>query len=262
MKRLITLFLCCFSFKLYSVEMSAQEYQAAVEDIQQILQSGNTRSLNLLSAELEDDVLVVRPPNPRQGEIWLHWPVTNNALRVLQVPHGSFDLHTREIGELWFYSDANLIPRPDIIMFNTEHRYETEQSDLSRLASSLFTAAADAFSKMQRPISIVQIHGFNPARRKSDSGASSDIILSNGSLYPDPGTVTRQSCLRDNGSLLARAYGRDVFELGATINPVGKLLRAQKEHQVSFLHIEMAFNLRKALLAQAIPSEAIACLLD
>lgn len=262
MKALIFVLLSLFNFTVLAVEMNQEEYQATITDISTLFRTGDTDKLRFLRTEMDRDILRLSPENARQGNLMLRLPLKRNHIRILQVPHAFFDLHTREIGTNWFESSEDTIPRPDIIMFNSEHRHETENSDMSRITLSLFTAVTEAFIEMQKSVRIIQIHAFNPNRRKSDSGADSDIILSSGTLFPNPGMLTMQSCLRDNGGLLARSYGRDVFELGATINPVGRLINGATNHQVSFLHIELSTLTRKALIAQDIPNEAIRCLLD
>lgn len=262
MYRILLVILCCSLFPVHAVELSEEAFTQVKNDIMALYTGTPASGLTYLQSQQTEGKLHLHTRNARQGELWIHLPLKQEDIRLLQIPHAFFDLHTKTIGETWFALPAYHSHRPDIMMQNTEHRHETENSDMSRIQHSLFTAVVAAFMDLDKSVAVIQLHGFNPATRKSDSGAASDFIISNGTDVPSPGFLTMQSCLRDNMGLLARVYGRDVFELGATINPVGKLIRSVSPNKVSFLHIEMSTHLRQAFVANELPEEIISCLLN
>lgn len=262
MYKVLLVILLFLSFACHAVELTETTFEQVKNDIKALYSGTAPTQLKLLQWQEIEGNGYLRTSDDRQGELWVHLPLKQDAIRLLQIPHAFFDLHTKQIGESWFALPAYNNNRPDILMLNTEHRYETKNSDMSRIQYSLFTAVVAAFIELDKSVSVVQLHGFNPTIRKSDSGTASDFILSNGTEIPSPGFLTMQSCLRDNMGILARTYGRDVFELGATINPVGKLIRSKTEHQVSFLHIEMSTSIRQAFVADELPEEVISCLLN
>lgn len=244
-----------------AVELSETEYQLAKEDIILVLMEQDPQ-LAFLQADTdaERNIRSFRTANVRQGGFKVRLPFPKENGLILQIPHGIFDLHTKEIAELWWQQGI-----ADVLMYNTEQRYKTKRSDLSRLRYSLFTAFAAALLDVKShdaiaSAHIVQLHGFNAIKRQTPSGGHADFILSNGTLLPTTYLQGKQICLRDNGGLLARIYGRDVFELGATINPVGRLINAVAQQRVTFLHIEMPLSIRTGLVQQRLPLAAIKCL--
>lgn len=238
--------------KAHAVELSPQQYQQVIHDIKQIYaQDGSQKVLQLLRQEPMDNMTHYFPPEENQGVLTIKTPLKTNKINIIQIPHAFFDLHSLDIGQQMFDSEW-----ADVLMVNTEHRYETKNSDLARLRYSLFTGMVDALkilnsqidSENKKRIRVIQIHGYNENKRKTESAQQTDMILSNGSVIPDLYMLQVQSCLRDNAQLLARVYGRDVFELGATVNPVGKLLRRDTDHHIQFLHVELPRRIREAMV--------------
>ncbi|MBE1299905.1 MAG: hypothetical protein GJ680_08390 [Alteromonadaceae bacterium] len=258
-KLFAALFLFLVANLVAAVELTETQYQLVKEDIKRLYQQP-ADSMSFLEQREVNNQLYISSISPRHGEMRIKLPIKKDHLRILQVPHAFFDLKTGEIGQQWFEQAPEDV-RPDILMRNVEHRYETEKSDLSRIPKSLFTAVVDTFLEMQMQIAIIQVHGFNDARRETVSAGGADFILSNGTPIPEPYLLAVQSCLRDNNGLLARVYGRDVFELGATINPVGRLINRRNTNKASFLHIEMPSRIRTAFAEQQIGEEATRCLL-
>lgn len=257
---LLLLLLCSWTAK--SVEFSEQQYQQTIADIQKIyaLPQHNAADLQSLREEVMEGVNHYFPPGENQGVLSIKTPVKANHITIVQIPHAFFDLHSLDIGQQMFDTQW-----ADVLMINTEHRYETEKSDLARLRYSLFTATVDALRKLGTQVNVIQVHGYNEKKRKTASAQQTDLILSNGSAVPDTYMLQVQSCLRDNSQLLARLYGRDVFELGATVNPVGKLLRRHKNHDIHFLHIELPRRLREQMVSNMSSQDTrqvLKCLLD
>lgn len=250
------IFLCSFVLSAQAVELKDADFRSARNDIIRLYEGAAINELSWFTATVTDKILQLQPPESSQGQIIIKLPVQKDNILILQAPHQYFDLHTGDIARHWFGdSDAQ------VLMLNTEHRYETDNSDLSRLEKSVFTAVTAGFIGAGGSGIVVQLHGFNDARRQTVSAQHADFILSNGKEKPTLDMVTAQSCLRDSGKLLARVYGRDVFELGATINPVGRLINHTEQSKVRFLHIEMPRHIRLALKNQDIHPEVITCLL-
>ncbi len=250
----LTLSLLVASPPATAVELDDNAYQQVVAEVQSIYSEGTGANLAFLRSEVEPGKIHYWTDNPRHGQLWLRTPIRSQDVYVLQVPHKFFDLHTDEIGQAWFQAGY-----ADLLMENTEHRHKTDNSDLSRLAKTLFTAWVEALIALDKKVSVVQVHGYSIDFRKTASARTTDFILSNGTTAPGSAILAMQSCLRDNANLLARAYGRDVFELGATINPVGRLINRQTNNKARFLHIEMPRSTRLGLVEGQIPGEAIAC---
>lgn len=243
-------------FRGEAVEMSEQQYELVRDNLIDLYQGAVPKSLPNIVAQRQGELLILTTADDTAGVIWLRTPLKLDKLVVLQIPHQFHDLYTLDIAKQWFEKG-----HADVLMFNTQHRYETDNSDLARLKLSLFTASIAAYKALDISVSVVQLHGYNAAKRETQSAQQADIILSNGTDVPNSDLVSRQSCLRDNGGLLARVYGRDVFELGATVNPVGKLINLKRDGIQRFLHIEMPLAIREAFLNQQIDDGAITCLI-
>lgn len=148
-------------------------------------------------------------------------------------------------------------------MYNGEQRYSSPNADLTHLKQSLFTALAEAMKQLKRAGRIIQIHGFAAEKRQTVTAQQADVILSNGTAYPFPFMHKIQICLRDNAKILARLYGRDVFELGATTNQVAKRLKTRSDQfNTQFLHIELSDALREQWINEAIKEEVLQCMLQ
>lgn len=255
------------------VELGQKQYQRAINDFKQIFshsksaadeeqQQKEQQNLSFLRTETMPAIGLNHyfPEGENQGYVVIKTSIKKEVLTILQVPHAFFDVHSLDIAQQMF--DTKWV---DVLMVNTQHRYETEHSDLSRLRYSLFTAVIEALQQLDRQVKVIQVHGFNETKRKTTSASNADFILSNGSVVPDIYLLQMQSCLRDNAQLLGRTYGRDVFELGATINPIGKLINSYnkashrqnpspvtEEHittpKMQFLHIEIPRKIRNALI--------------
>ena len=255
----LMLFIFLMPLSVQAVELSLQAYRDTVEDIKKIYDArfaDTNQPLSYLRKESADSLRFYFPRGESEGILTIKHPLVHNNIRVLQIPHAFFDIDTLDIGQQMFDTDM-----ADVMMVNTQHRYETEQSDMARLRYTLMTAFVEAMITLNRQVHVVQLHGFNEGKRQTIAAQHTDFILSNGTTVPDTYLLNVQGCLRDNSRLLARLYGRDVFELGATINPVGKLLRERQGHKIDFLHVEMPRRIRTALMAGNDNREVFKCLL-
>ncbi|NTZ43986.1 hypothetical protein G7A66_13025 [Altererythrobacter sp. SALINAS58] len=135
--------------------------------------------------------------------------------------------------------------------WNSVHRRAKSEcrgtTDLARLRSHPFTAFAAAFANTHPNGRVVQIHGFDPARRISAAGRRSAVILSSGSEEITPAVSAVTNCLRRAmPNHRTSAFPIDVRELGARKNAQGQALRALDFP--GFVHVELAYHLRKELM--------------
>ncbi|WP_284123877.1 hypothetical protein [Parerythrobacter aestuarii] len=120
--------------------------------------------------------------------------------------------------------------------------------DLAKAPRHPFTGFALAFADRFPQGRIVQLHGFDRSKRADEAGRSAGIILSNGTMEPEPGLLDLADCL----SVALAPYPVRVFpyetgELGALTNAQGEALRGKGF--AGFVHLEMAEDLRAALVA-------------
>jgi len=180
---------------------------------------------------------------------------------VLQAPHRFHDRGTGVIAARLF-EDANFaalawndVPR------RYKERGRAVEADLARLDVHHLTGFSRAVVRIHPEARVVQLHGFEPGKRKSDAGSEASIILSDGTTAPGPIVRAVATCLRagfpDERVLL---YPDDVSELGGTTNRQGAAMRAAGS--TGFLHLEMSSGLR-ALLQSTPEARATlaACLL-
>lgn len=165
-------------------------------------------------------------------------PVSTDAPLMLQAPHKFYDRHTGDIGRALFTDEGSVV-----YIENTVQRYSAKQSDLAHQERSIFSAFAAAYIEHYPQGRVIQIHGYSSAKRKTKAGRFADVIISNGSLFPDQKLLTIQACLRRQLKLVTRVFGLDVFELGATTNTVGKRLNRQGVGH--FLHLELSEKTRQ-----------------
>ena len=166
------------------------------------------------------------------------------AAVAVQIPHGYFDLYTDDIG-------AGLLQAPVRVMaFNTARRHftrhgHTVDADVAHRGDSYFVALTRAFARVFPSGRLLQLHGFNAAKRTSAAGRSAAAIISNGSDMPSTASLAVAACLQALPVGAVRLYPRDVRELGATRNVQGRLLRAYGHE--GFVHVELNRGLRERL---------------
>jgi hypothetical protein len=169
----------------------------------------------------------------------------------LQIPHRFHDKYTETIGQQWW--KTNLF---HLVMVNSAHRHQGKKqnpainSDFSTAPYNPFLAATRAYIRAFKQPFIVQLHGFNRQKRKTDDGRNADIILSHGVKLPSPllnKLDTLAACIKKIGFSKVKIYPQQVTELGATKNIIGDALR-QQGYLTQFLHIEMSKTVRKKLV--------------
>lgn len=160
---------------------------------------------------------------------------------VLQSPHQFKDLYTGEI-QLKLMQQGRFLAA----IWNTAGR---DLKDMARLPQSPFISFTKQVNRHDAKVRMVQIHGF---RRTDEAERNFAAIVSNGSQQPDYATSTLVRCLSAMDILPVAQYPRDTRILGATRNPVGRMLRRLGNGR--FLHLELSkqqrLRLRSDLQAQ------------
>jgi hypothetical protein len=196
----------------------------------------------------------------RRGRGFYLFAKAPTARHVLMMPHGFYDLHTREIG-----FDLSREGHFAAIVWNTVHRYgadkgisrnrgyrhrpdssdPTDTWDMARLSRSYFTAFTHAFAGAEPRGCLIQLHGFSQKKRDSRAGRDADMIISNGTRQLSHELRAFSDCLKIGMPGMIRSYPTEVEELGGTQNTIGALLRARGH--TGFVHIEMSYPLRVRL---------------
>ena len=139
---------------------------------------------------------------------------------------------------------------------------ECPGGDPTRLETHYLTAFSLAFADVHSGGRIVQLHGFDGARRRSRAARLADIIISEGTDTPNEALYDFADCLsRELHPLRVRVFPGDVAELGALNNRQGQAVRAAGF--TGFAHIEMARSVRRRLVEDApLRRRFAACLTD
>lgn len=164
---------------------------------------------------------------------------------VLHVPHGFKDEMTRDIGLALFaegdFAAAawNTVPR----------RYERDgvqvDADVAHLPGTWFNAFVRATARAWPQGRSLQIHGFDPDKRRSGAGADAALILADGTAVPDDALRRQRDCLASRLGRDVALYPDDVRELGGTTNVQGRTLRGLGYG--GFVHVEISRGLRATL---------------
>ena len=168
---------------------------------------------------------------------------------ALVAPHRGADLRTGEIAgalfsEFPFTAAAwNSAPR-------RSGEGCAEGGDVTREPTHYLTAFSQAFARRHPQGRIVQLHGFDAARRQGQAAMEADAIVSDGSPAPSERLLDLAGCLSaafPQRSVLV--YPIDTDQLGATTNAQGRALR--KAGFAGFAHLELSAGFRKDLEANA-----------
>lgn len=164
---------------------------------------------------------------------------------VLQAPHSFKEYHTRQI-VLDMVREANVAAAA----WNTVPRWikqygATIDADLAHQEYSFFKAFSRAFAIHYARGRVLQIHGFAQQKRTTPAGATADMIISSGRQIPTPAVLAVGQCLKQRIPGPVHIYPRDVLELGATTNAIGRAL-TQLGH-TGFVHLEISRGLRERM---------------
>ncbi|MBK8185208.1 MAG: hypothetical protein IPK63_20835 [Candidatus Competibacteraceae bacterium] len=187
----------------------------------------------------------------RRGRGFYVFAIAPASAPILQAPHALDDKHTGAIAiallaENQFIAGAwSTAPR--------RHQNDDDEtvtdSDMAHQSDSYFIAFSRAAALAQPASAILQLHGFNAAKRKTEAGRRAGVIVSAGQSEPTPVVEQTVRCLRGELRVPVLTYPRDIKELGALTNEIGETLRALGRS--SFVHIEMGQPLRDQLYTDA-----------
>jgi len=161
---------------------------------------------------------------------------------VISIPHRFFDMHTYEIGEKVFSTHCQLM------LSNTHHRHsvslDEQTMDYSKRRDNLHNSAILAFQSLHKKAVVIQLHGFNQNKRKSDTAKQADFIVSQGKK----GNFVKQKLTRCLSKISKNSYFYPelVQELGGTKNILHKLNLTP----FSFIHIEISKPMRERLVKE------------
>lgn len=165
---------------------------------------------------------------------------------VLQAPHGDTDRHTEAIAERLFLESSALA-----LAVNSLPRWAVDRrgrpADLAARPDSVLLVFTMAVIARHPRAAVVQLHGFEAAKRETQTAATADLIISDGTREPSPEVMSLRDCLIGIASGRVLLYSSDVFELGGTRNAIGRAIRGAGTGR--FLHIEMSLPFRERLLA-------------
>lgn len=167
---------------------------------------------------------------------------------VLQVPHSFKDRQTREIG-LQLFAEGRFAAAA----WNTVPRWEERHgqridADLAHQSDSYFNAFTRAVGRHWPTARVLQIHGFDPDKRKSRAAADASLIISNGTSRSTAPLRSAAACLARDLAVNVGVYPDTVRELGGTTNAQGSVLRSIGHD--GFVHLEMSADFRRRLSAE------------
>ncbi len=212
---------------------------AAKEDVPTLQAAWRRLHFELLPFEKEGAAwLVLREwPGHKTGRGFYVFRTGPAPAVVVQAPHGWSDLHTGRIALRLLEEHAlragawNTISRAD--------------GDLAHLPVSHFQAFTQAFAHVSRQGLVVQLHGFEPGKRKSQVGEEAEVVASNGTRRPPGWLLGLAKAWKEKLSLTVRVYPHEVGELGGSTNAQAQLLQGLGHD--GFLHVELSLALRQRL---------------
>lgn len=206
--------------------------------------------LGLVSSRIEQPfagvMLEERDGQPRgQGTYLMRDAADRPHPLLITAPHRGADIHTGPLAAALFLETRataaawNSVPRAP--------RGESNGLDLARVERHLFTAFAIAFAGVHPSGRIIQLHGFDPAKRQTPAARASDVILSSGSEQPSAAVESIAACLvRALPGYRIRLFPTEVPELGAIKNAQARVLRGLGHDM--FVHMELSLRIRERLV--------------
>lgn len=175
----------------------------------------------------------------------------------LQAPHAEYDKWSGAIALSMLLESQYIVGYAS----SSAPRYSSinyGDSDLAHAELSFFRDFNIQLLRSNPQSRIVQIHGFEKAKRMSESASTADIIVSNGTSRASNYAKRVTECLTSMG-LNAKLFAVDVDELGGTTNISARDARQAKHKR--FLHLELSVEIRLQLKDdQYLRKEFIQCL--
>ena len=193
-----------------------------------------------------ENIIVVRENKPPYQGLGMFIIRLNGNGIMLQAPHAFKDLHTGQLA-IHLMLEGNY----SALAINTVPRSYLsagikQEPDMAHMYNTHFISISHAFSDQYPNGQIVQLHGFNSARRPAT--ISTAMIISAGVKKSDSKVQQQQKCLARTIKGEVKAYPDDINILGGTTNSIGRYLRARGFS--AFRHYEMNLPTRKVLLKQ------------
>ncbi len=190
--------------------------------------------------------LVTIQDKPNRGRGFFIFRSNNYRPIFLQSPHRFSDKYTGRITLALFKQGKFGGGAWNSVHRHNGSRNQGMSSDFAHIENSPFSAHGRAIAKVKPSAVIIQIHGFSRKKRRSQAGATADLIISSGSHWPSHIASRMANCLAGKQLGQVRLYPREVRELGGVTNVTGKTLRAMGFP--GFIHLEMSLELRKKLI--------------
>lgn len=189
-------------------------------------------------------------PNHRQGRGLYIFAAAPTGAPILQIPQFLDDKYIGAIGITlmtagrFMASAWSTAPRPHLRQ-NEDDEAPIDPNSTPPPSDSYLIAFSRATALAQPGSAILQLHGFNTAKRKTEAGRRASVIISAGQHEPTSVAEQTTRCLRGElaGSVLL--YPQDIKELGALNNSVGAALRELGRPR--FARIEIALPLQEKL---------------
>ena len=189
-------------------------------------------------------------PNDRRGRGVFAVRTGQGTPLFIQAPHRYYDIGTGVIARKLFVESDSLF-----IAWNSAPRYVSDTSDLAHTAKSYLQAMSLAFALLYPKGHVLQLHGFSSKKRTTRQAPKAQVIVSDGTDSPSSETQRLTACLKRDLTRHTVLYPRDVHELGATTNTIGRALRRRSFK--GFLHMEMSRALRMRLIKDPLARGAI-----
>lgn len=175
--------------------------------------------------------------NAKKGRGFYVFRTGRTPAIAVEAPHCSFDKLTGEIAM------SLMLDGPFIAgAWSTAPR---QQADLAHLSESYFQSFTAAYAQAYPQGLLIQLHGFEQGKRKSQAAAEADVILS-GCAASAPSWLKRMSdALKRDLREVVKLYPDDVKDLGGTANAQAQILR-DLGHD-GFAHIEIGQETRQRM---------------
>lgn len=209
------------------------------KEFTQFLQQKDAFGGRLFKTIPQNSIIILKEQTPCFGSGFFVYnkQVQNNIF--IQAPHAYSDLYTGSI-----VAKLVKINAVKLAAWNTAKR---KQADLAHIKNSYLMAATKTYLQYKPKSLIIQLHGFDNAKRRTTIGKKANIILSDGTQKPSTVIFKLQMCLRKQVSKTTYIYPLDIQELGATTNTIGQWINTH--YPDTFVHIELSRPLRKKLLS-------------
>lgn len=190
----------------------------------------------------------------RGAYLFAHDPAARWAL---QAPHVPSDLHTGRIAARLAVQGPfrvvawNTLPR----RARSEDRAGAVPTDIAHVPGTWFSALARAYAARYPDGRVLELHGFDPARRRSASARGADFIVSPAHRGTSAAAGEFAACLAGAGLGTVLRYPAEVGELGGTTNVNARLLQALGFD--GFIHLEIAPAARERLARRRHAREAL-----